>query len=54
LTLEDVTDIGCPETLVPNYKSMLCNIPEEQRSQTAHSSVTLTEGTKIQFYVHAS
>jgi len=24
--------IGCPETLVTNYQSVLCNIPEERRS----------------------
>jgi len=24
--------IGCPETSVSNYKSTLCNLPEEQRS----------------------
>jgi len=47
LTLEDGTNIGCPEMSVTNYQSILRNIPEEQRSQTAHSSVTFTEGTKI-------
>ena len=32
LTLED-GPIGCPETLVRNYHSTMCKIPEERRSR---------------------
>jgi hypothetical protein len=27
---------GCPKMLVTNYQSMLCNIPEEQKSHLHH------------------
>jgi len=28
--------IGCPETLVSNYQSVLCNMPEERRYHFNH------------------
>lgn len=42
-----VGPIGCPETLLTNYWSTLCNIPEEQKSQLYFLSICNRSGRSL-------